>query len=105
MRLAKLTLNGLDLTYSETVGAIAALLDGGGVDAGFATETDRLRARLLAAASVTRTPDRAATDEATEIDTPFLDASGEASGDQRASGVGETLVVPIRVREGGAGLP
>ena len=98
-------ISGLDLTYSETVGAIAALLDGGGLDAGFATETDRLRARLLAAASVTRTPDRPATDQVTEVETPFLDGPAGATTDQTSSGIGETLVVPIRVREGGAGLP
>jgi Flagellar P-ring protein len=96
---------GLDLTYSETVGAIAALLDGGGLDAGFATETDRLRARLLAAASVTRTPDRAATDAVADIDAPFLDGQVPDAGAAGEPARAESLVVPIRIREGGAGSP
>ena len=87
---------GLDMTYSETVGAVAAMLDGGGIDAAFATEMDQLRAKLLAAAAVTRAPDRPATDE------PGLDDDFLAGDEAVTPTESESLVVPIR-RSGGRG--
>ncbi|MCH9058600.1 MAG: flagellar basal body P-ring protein FlgI, partial [Planctomycetes bacterium] len=79
---------GLDLTYSETVGAVAAMLDGGGIEAAFATETDRLRAKLLAAAAVTRAPDRPDTDQP-GLDDDFLGAGEAVTPTQR-----DSMVVP-----------
>jgi flagellar basal body P-ring protein FlgI len=40
---------GLGMTYSEVVGALNALCAAGGANAAFATETDRLKAKLLGA--------------------------------------------------------
>lgn len=44
---------GLGFTYSEIVGALAAIQDSGGTRASFATETDRLIAELLEASQTT----------------------------------------------------
>lgn len=49
---------GLGLTYSEVVGALYALQQGGATDADFAVENDVLRARLLAAANANLTTER-----------------------------------------------
>jgi flagellar basal body P-ring protein FlgI len=89
----------LDLTYSDTVGAVAALIDQGAIDAGFATETDRLRARLLAAAKVKRFADRADSDNAQpqglQDDFLTIEEKSQAAPEPELP---ETLVVPIRSR-------
>jgi len=95
----------LDLTYSDTVGAVAALIDQGAIDAGFATETDRLRARLLEAAKVKRFRDRADSDNARAegLDDDFLtieERQADQTEAEAAEDEPETLVVPIRPRGG-----
>ena len=72
------------------------MLDSGGIEAAFATEMDRLRAKLLAAAAVTRAPDRPATDE------PALDDDFLGAGEAVTPTETESMVVPIR-RSGGGG--
>jgi hypothetical protein len=42
---------GLDMSYSEVVGALHAMFKAGATSAAFATETDKLKSQLLAAAS------------------------------------------------------
>jgi hypothetical protein len=42
---------GLNLTYSEVVGALSLLQQAGGTRAAFATETDRLKGQILGARS------------------------------------------------------
>jgi hypothetical protein len=54
---------GLDLTYSEVVGAIYEIQKQGGVDAAFATERDRLMARLIEAQDTSLTQERPETDD------------------------------------------
>lgn len=51
---------GLNLTYSEVVGALSALCEAGAIDAAFATERDRLAALLFKATSTSLTGDRPA---------------------------------------------
>jgi flagellar basal body P-ring protein FlgI len=43
--------SGLGMSYSDVVGVLAAMSQGGGVRAAFATQSDKLRADLLAASS------------------------------------------------------
>lgn len=49
---------GLGLSYSEIVGALAALHRAGGLDADFTTERDRLAGQILAATRATRADQR-----------------------------------------------
>lgn len=59
---------GLRMSYSEVVGALFAIQNDGGTEAQFATETDRLLAELLAAATATDDDERAVGDEEAEED-------------------------------------
>lgn len=74
---------GLGLSYSQVVGALAAIEQDGGTAAAFATETDRLRALLLAAA------DRRVTDRPALLDDPSttvdLNTIGEGGLGERAA--------------------
>jgi hypothetical protein len=54
---------GLDLTYSEVVGAIYELQKQGAMDAAFATERDRLMARLVEAQDISLTEERPETSD------------------------------------------
>jgi hypothetical protein len=49
---------GLDLTYSEVVGAMYEIQRQGGTDAAFATERERLLARLMEAQDVAMVEER-----------------------------------------------
>jgi hypothetical protein len=49
---------GLSLSYSEIVGALAAIHQAGGLDADFTTERDRLAGQILAATRATRVDQR-----------------------------------------------
>lgn len=67
---------GLDLTYSETVGALYAIYQAGGTAANFATERDMLLAELTTAAMSPETKDRPETpkdkEEVVIFDQPVL---------------------------------
>jgi hypothetical protein len=73
---------GLDLTYSETVGALHAIHQAGGTAASFATERDRLLAELTSAAQSPETKDRPETpgdkEEIVVFDQPVV-TPGEAA--------------------------
>lgn len=64
---------GLDLSYSEVVGALYELTRQGAVDATFATEEDRLRAAILQAGRTASVADRpeGAEDEISADELPF----------------------------------
>jgi hypothetical protein len=58
---------GLGLSYSEVVGAIYAVCQGGGTRAAFTTETDRLKAQLLTAAATLNVPERPETESDRDV--------------------------------------
>lgn len=93
--------HGLGFTYSEVVGALAAIESSGGTNASFATETDRLLAELLTATQQVTT-DRPALigDEGEQVSLdPVMDENDEAKPvDDRS-----TYVVPLKPPTGPAG--
>lgn len=96
---------GLGLTYSEVVGALAAIQDSGATKAAFATENDRLIAGILEA-SKTTVQERPAlegdTGEAIELD-PLAEKPRERPAGERDR---PTYVVPLKIddeEEGSAG--
>jgi len=58
---------GIDLSYSQIVGALYALSQAGGTPAAFATERDRLQAQILAASASRQIADRPETAEDREV--------------------------------------
>ena len=91
---------GLGFTYSEVVGALAAIQTSGGTNASFATETDRLLASLLTATQ-TITTDRPALigGEGEEISLdPIEEEQAKPVTDGRQS-----YVVPLKPPAGPAG--
>ncbi len=58
---------GLNLSYSEVVGVLHAMFKAGATDAAFATETDKLKSQLLAAAASFSTVERPETPDDKEL--------------------------------------
>ncbi|MBX3409114.1 MAG: flagellar basal body P-ring protein FlgI [Phycisphaeraceae bacterium] len=58
---------GLNMSYSEVVGAIYAVCSGGGSPAAFTTETDRLKAQLLSAVATLSVPERPETESDRDV--------------------------------------
>lgn len=77
---------GLDLTYSETVGALYAIHQSGGTPAAFATERDRLLAELTSAAQSPETKDRPETpadkEQVVVFDKPVVNPGAPAPKDE-----------------------
>ncbi len=65
---------GLDLSYSEVVGALYTLTTRGGFDAAFATEEDRLRAAILQAGRTATLADRPETTAEDQTDATVFKA-------------------------------
>ena len=91
---------GLGFTYSEVVGALAAIQTSGGTNASFATESDKLLASLLTATQST-TLDRPALigGEGEEITLDPVNETSEAKPVENAS----PYVVPLKPPTGPAG--
>lgn len=94
---------GLGFTYSEVVGALAAIQASGGTTAAFATETDRLLASLLTATQTVAT-DRPALIGGEGEEVVLDPLAGEEGEDNRAKpSEGSPYVVPLRPPTGSAG--
>lgn len=95
---------GLGFTYSEVVGALAAVQASGGTTAAFATETDRLLASLLTATQTVAT-DRPALigSEGEEVVLDPLARQGEESKEAPRPSDVSPYVVPLRPPTGSAG--
>ena len=91
---------GLGFTYSEVVGALAAIQNSGGTNASFATESDRLLASLLTATqSVTTDRPALIGGEGEEISLdPIAEDPAKPVTDDKPS-----YVVPLKPPAGAAG--
>lgn len=87
---------GLALSYSEVVGVLHAMLEQGAIDAGFATDFDRLKADLLRANQRALAPDRPESDQPQEV-VPMLE--GVATPDLAPPPDKRPLVVPLEPRK------
>jgi hypothetical protein len=102
---------GFDLSYSEVVGALFAVVDAGGVDAQFWPESDRLSLALVRSLAQTAASDRPELSEDGPVDS--LSAAAELAEPEEptenAEPVKETFVVPLTVtptlKSGKAGKP
>lgn len=98
---------GLDLTYSEIVGALYELFRQGGTDAAFATERDRLVADLIAAnttrAVETRPIAPGRSGETIVFDRPAASGAPAPTAPVVPGREGKPLLVPIPPKEEGSG--
>ncbi|MFG0252741.1 MAG: flagellar basal body P-ring protein FlgI [Phycisphaerales bacterium JB038] len=87
---------GFDLSYSETIGALYEIWRGGGLNAPFVAEQDRLTSELLAASDVYLPPARADSPRDTAPEPTAAEATAEASETEPVEPRG--YVVPLQPR-------